>query len=137
MSLISDFRRNIIGSALAPQTLPVGATNGTGTDVSGFTSPVTVVANVGALAGTTPTLDIKVQESADNVTFTDVAGATFAQMTAAGIYSLLVITHVKRYVRTVSTIGGTATPTALTSQLFIGQAKISSSAPGFSVSPQT
>lgn len=54
--------------------------------------------------GTSPTLDVKVQESSDNSTFVDLV--TFAQITVAGIFRRRVSTQ-KAYVRTVHTVGGT------------------------------
>ena len=43
--------------------------------------------NITAVSGTSPTLDIKFQDSADNSTWVDVASGAFAQKTATGASS--------------------------------------------------
>jgi hypothetical protein len=70
----------------------------------------------GAVTGTTPTLDIKIQDSADNSSFADI-GAAFPQQTATEATvvgnlvappRLAVRTKVGRpYLRIVKTLGGT------------------------------
>lgn len=62
---------------------------------------------VSTVAGTSPTADFKVQHSADNTTFTDLAVCNEGQVTAAGVFSININTS-KRYIRLVTTIGGTA-----------------------------
>lgn len=83
--------------------------NGTGADLRSYTNTQghehAAHLNVGAASGTTPTLDVKLQESDDNATFTDITGATFAQRAAAGNETIHFRTR-KRYVRAVATIGG-------------------------------
>ena len=58
-----------------------GPTNGTGVDTVGFDECVPIL-NVGTVAST-GTLDVHVEESADNVTFADITGAVFDQILAA------------------------------------------------------
>lgn len=83
--------------------------NGSGVDTLGYNSAAFIL-EVGAVSGTTPTLDVKIQESDDNATFTDVAGATFTQVTASNNSQILRVeglgTDRKRYLRAVATIGG-------------------------------
>jgi len=55
--------------------------------------------------GTTPTADIKIQESDDNSTWKDLV--VFDQITTAGIYRRYV-QSVRRYLRHVATIAGTS-----------------------------
>lgn len=83
---------------------------GSAVDVRGYTGPLLVVQDVGAVTGTTPTLDGKIQDSADGSTgWADVTGATFAQVTAANnIQSIAVqADQTKGYIRYVGTIAGT------------------------------
>lgn len=84
--------------------------NGTGVDLQGYVNPggrqMKAYLNVGAASGTTPTLDVKIQESDDDSTYTDISGATFTQATAAITEEIHFRTS-KRYVRAVATIGGT------------------------------
>jgi hypothetical protein len=64
-------------------------------------------------SGTTPTMDVKLQDSADNSSWADISGATFTQVTSTASQQKLTINtnNVRRYVRAVGTIGGTSTPT--------------------------
>jgi hypothetical protein len=86
-------------------------TNGTGADVQMVDNvggrQFMAVLGIGAVTGTSPTLDLKLQESADNSTWADITGAAFAQQNAAGTNTLQVRTT-KRYVRAVATVGGTS-----------------------------
>ena len=93
-------------------------TNGTGLDLraTGVLSETSmkVVMNLGAVSGTTPTLDVKIQDSPDNSVWTDISGAAFAQKATAQANTIDDI-HCytkQRYVRAVATIGGT-TPSFL------------------------
>ena len=64
-----------------------------------------------AVSGTSPTFDIKVQHSADNVTYADLI--TFTQVTGATseIKTVASGTTINRYLRVYNTIGGSSTPT--------------------------
>lgn len=100
----------LIKRALNAQTITANA-NGTGIDVRGFDRG-TFLVSVGTLTGTAPTVDVKLQDSADNSAFADVAGATFAQITGANSPGVFVgeadLTKLRRYVRLVFTTGGTS-----------------------------
>ena len=61
---------------------------------------------VTAITGTSPTLVVKLQESSDNSSWSDIAGATTATITAAGS-AVIFAQPTKGYVRAVATIGGT------------------------------
>ena len=67
--------------------------------------------NITAVAGTTNTIDLKFQTSADGTTWSDVAGGTLPQLTAVGNArcSALVTGN---FVQVVATLGGTGSPTA-------------------------
>lgn len=74
--------------------------------VDGYTGFVAHL-NVTAHAGTTPTLDIKFQDSPDGTTFTDIASAAFTQVTTTDGKQRLVVSNVARYCRAVVAIAGT------------------------------
>jgi len=84
--------------------------NGTGVDTLGFNDGM-VILEVGAVTGTTPTLNVKMQESHDNSTFVDIAGSAFIEVIAANSSQVLRLAELnvvrRRYVRAVATIGGT------------------------------
>lgn len=103
--------------SLAPLTLVAPSTRtatvtGTGIDLQQYAATgninLKIVADVGTVTGTTPTLDIKIQESDDNSSFSDITGATFTQITATGAGAVEIHTcTIKRYIRAVGTIAGT------------------------------
>lgn len=64
---------------------------------------------VTAHAGTTPTLDVKVQTSKDDVDadYVDVPNGAFAQVTTTNGTTRLVVGALDRFVRVVATIAGT------------------------------
>lgn len=100
---------NFAGNATVVNLLsPVSAANtaaatSTGIDLIEYDSPVVVTQHKGLGTGT---LDGKIQDSADNSSFADVAGLTFAQeTTAVGIQKLAVNPKsVRRYIRYLGTI---------------------------------
>ena len=64
--------------------------------------------NVTAHSGTTPTLDIKFQDSPDGgTTWFDIASGAFTQVTTVDGKSRLVVSNVAAKVRAVATLGGT------------------------------
>ena len=86
-------------------------TNGSSVDTQGYNSAAFVL-EVGAVTGTTPTLDVKIQESDDASTWSDVSGATFTQVTATGNSQIIRVEDLNntrsRYLRAVLTLGGTS-----------------------------
>lgn len=80
------------------------AATGTGVDLKDYEGPVLIVQNHGTSTGT---LDGKIQDSADNSSFADVAGATFAQSTTTADIQALVVQskQVRRYIKYVGTVG--------------------------------
>lgn len=62
---------------------------------------------VGAISGSgTPTLISKLRESDDNATWSDIAGATFTNVTAANNIQEITFVRTKRYVRWVGSLSG-------------------------------
>lgn len=83
---------------------------GSAIDLQTYIGKVAIIQQVGTVSGTTPTLDGKIQDSADGSTgWTDVSGATFTQVTASNNQQVIAVdTRVaRRYVRYVGTIAGT------------------------------
>lgn len=77
---------------------------GTGIDVQGYGVLVTLES---ATNGSGGTVDVKIQESDDNVTYTDWTGGAFAQITEANDNATYEkqYTGTKRYIRVVATVG--------------------------------
>ena len=65
-----------------------------------------VFLDVGTVAGTTPTLDVKIQDSADGENWHDIPDAAFTQITAAD-NQRIVVPNLGQHVRAVATVGGT------------------------------
>jgi len=101
---------------LIPMADITASGNGTGVDISSFVGEGKFLLAAKNVAGTTPTLDVKLQDSPDNVTFTDVSGGAFTQVTDAGTKAAVSLTlnvqldALAKYVRAVKTIGGTNSP---------------------------
>jgi len=106
--------KTTLGSLLPTLSRTANA-NGTGFDLQGSNDAegdAVVILDCGAAtAGTNPT-NVKLQDSADNTTFTDITGATFTQVTSTASQQKLSFNanDVNRYVRAVATIGGTSSP---------------------------
>lgn len=86
-------------------------TNGASADCLGFDEALVTV--YGAPSGSGTTSDFKVQDSADDSSFTDISGAVFTQITTAGGAKLYVgnvkCSKNRRYLRVVHTgAGGSA-----------------------------
>ena len=106
--MITEFVRGFSLFAPAAQTVTA---NGAGVDLVAMGGDHAVVSlHLGVVSGTTPTLDVKIQDSADNSTFADFATpVAFTQKTVGASFSRLNlnIANVRRYVRAVVTITGT------------------------------
>jgi hypothetical protein len=98
--------------------------NQTGVDILNFDGHGMVILNSAAGTGTTPTLDVKLQDSADNSSFADVSGAAFTQVTGAASFQTIDVdlSAIRRYVRVVDTVSGT-TPSFARSVSLVGRSQ--------------
>lgn len=82
--------------------------NGTGVNVRDYIGRGKMILDCAAGTGTTPTLAVRLQDSADNVTYADVAGGVFTQVTTVASQQQLGITldATREWVRLAWTIGG-------------------------------
>ena len=121
---IIDVHGELLASNLIAGTYTADA-NGAGADLQGYQGVLKIVLDSGAGGGTTPTLDVKIQDSADDSSFTDVMGKTFVQITTiASLQSLGIDTRaVRRYIRAVIAITGTS-PTFGLAVIAVGQKQI-------------
>jgi len=123
-SLMSDAEVGFGVSLRAPNAAAVTATgNGTSVDLAAAVTGATWVfhAHVFTASGTTPSLTLKIQDSADNSTFADVTSAVTSAFTAAGSARVTGTGTIRRYVRVVHTISGT-TPSFTYSAAFARRA---------------
>lgn len=111
----------ILRVGLPPQSL-TSTVSGTGCDLIVSDGPCFAVQIVGDISGTGATLAGKVQESADNSTWADIVGASFANVTASNNVQTISFRRSKRYLRYVGTLSGT-TPEVDAAVLIGGQRK--------------
>ena len=100
---------SITAFQVTPADARTSTVTGSAVDVRNYIGQLGFIQDVGTVGGTNPTLNGKIQDSADGSTgWADVDGAAFAQVTATGnIQKITVNTRdVKRYVRYVGTIAG-------------------------------
>jgi hypothetical protein len=97
-----------VRKGVVPTNAGAGAINGTGLDRTGFLSAVLALF-VGAASGTPTsyTVDCKLQDSADNSSFTDVTGGSVTQVTADNgtAHVDVDLSNLRQYVRAVVTVG--------------------------------
>ena len=122
---ITDLGNEIIQARLAdPAAVTATGALGVSLDLQGYQGKVKILMALGAISGTTPTLDVKVQDSADNVTFADLSSpVAFGQKTnqANTVDAVVVDTRaVRRYIKLYAAAGGT-TPSFTLGALAIGQ----------------
>ena len=109
MSLDQNLGSHLQPIDLIPMASITATGNGTGVDVSQFVGSIAVSLAAKNTAGTSPTLDVKLQESDDDSTYTDITGATFTQVTATDSFQKIGVDvrQTRGYLRYVGTIGGT------------------------------
>lgn len=107
--------RNLHGGVDVLELLPgarrTATANGSGVDLKDYDGKLKVILATSLGGGTTPTLDVKLQDSADNSTFADISGATFTQVTDSADATEAIgleVTPRDRYIRAVVTISGTS-----------------------------
>lgn len=111
-------KHNVFNNAveMAANAVRTSTLTATGVDLSDYSGAMHfVLMSSAATAGTTPTLNVKLQHSDSLSTgYEDVSGATFTEVTdAADLTEMLTldVDSMKQFVRVVGTIGGTSTPT--------------------------
>lgn len=115
----TDLKSHVsVAQSLAPASRTATA-NGTGVDLTGYDA-ATVVLDLGAAGGTTPSFTFEVQESSDNSSFAAVAAADLdsgqpAAVTAGGTVVEIGYRGIKRYIRVAITAVTGTTPTLLCS----------------------
>jgi len=134
-TFIADLKNQaFLGAAIKPQAATATVT-GSGIDCQTTDGPVNILLQTGTTSGTTgATLDVKIQESDDNSTFTD--AIAFSQLSGSAIANVNTFygkyLRSKRYIRAVATITGTPSiPLAVT---VIASLKIAGSGNGALVS---
>lgn len=110
MTALLDISGVLTQNALHPTAARTTTTNGSAVDVRAQKGIAAVLLDSAAGTGTTPTLDVKIQDSADGSTgWADIAGAAFTQVTNAASQQKIGVDldSCRGYIRAVATIGGT------------------------------
>ena len=101
--------------------------NGSAADILDYEGHAAAILQSAAGTGTTPTLDVKLQDSADGSTgWADITGAAFTQVGNAAASAQVLkfnASAVKRHIRAVATVGGT-TPLFACAVSFVGKKQI-------------
>ena len=105
---VGNTRRTMTVLSFAPNDVVTATGNETGVDLQDYEGDITLILDAEA-GGSSITYAVKVQDSSDNSTFTDVSGAAFTTTTAntALVESLVVNSdEINRYARVVITVAG-------------------------------
>ena len=105
---VGNTRRTMSVLSFAPNDVVAADSNETGVDLQDYEGDITLILDAEA-GGSSITYAVKVQDSSDNSTFTDVSGAAFTTTTAntALVESLVVNSdEINRYARVVITVAG-------------------------------
>lgn len=112
-----DLQHNAQATALLDVSQRTSQTTGSGVNIPDVgTNVVSAILVVGAATGTSPTQDIKIQESSDNSTWTDAKApdqttADFATVSSANQIQVITFLAQKPYVRAYAAApGGSSTP---------------------------
>ena len=122
--------QEILGVSVLSLLDPAGrdtTANGSAVDILNYEGQAAAILQSAAGTGTDPTLDVKLQDSADGSTdWQDITGAVFTQITDAAVSTEVIkfnASAVRRFVRAVATIGGT-TPSFICAASFVGKKQI-------------
>ncbi len=119
-----------------PAQIMTATLTGLGLDCSNTSLPMSYLVDLGAITGGAPTLVVQAQESADNITYANIPGATATSpsLTAAGLTILCVLGGTKQYQRLVATQTGAGNIPICA--LALAQPRMAGNSAGFSTSPQ-
>lgn len=130
MTNIMNALAHATGVELAIAATRTSTLTGSAVDIQDYEGPCLIILEAGrASAGTTPTLNVKIQHSPTTTggDFADLSGAAFTQVTDAAGGGIEVLkfnaSNLKRYLRVIGTIAGTNTPTFAFTVVFVGTKK--------------
>jgi len=118
---------------LIPMASVTATANGTGVDIQQWVGQLAVYLACKNTAGTSPTLDVTLEDSADGSTgWAAISGAAFTQVTDANTAAAVLLQinvnadACKRYIRAVKTIGGSSNPAFMTACFAVGVKQVRS-----------
>src|SRR5690242_1748322 len=126
--MISDPKNELTFTAALAAQAKTASWNVTGLDLKDYEGQIALIVNVGTVSGTNPTLDVALQsgsasDGSNAAAFSPAVAAT--QFTASGEQILTFDKRAAgRYLKIVSTIGGTNTPTFTLGMTLVGRKKV-------------
>ena len=120
--LKNTLKDDAAGNSIRPQTSTATVT-GQAIDLVDTDGQCFAALQVGTVSGTSPTLNVKVQEAdTSGGTYADISGATFVQVTVSNKSEIINFKRAKRFCKLIGTIAGTSPSFAFAGQLY-GQKK--------------
>lgn len=86
--------------------------------VAGWAAGVILAVHCTAITGTSPTLDVSLEQSADGASWSAITGSGITQLTATG-NRLAVAGVTNKYVRVTATVGGTTPAVTFTASVWV------------------
>jgi hypothetical protein len=109
--------RLALGASIPPQ-VGTGTLTGSAFDAKD-TGPCYCHLEVGTVAGTSPTVNVKITEcDTSGGTYADITGATFPQITSSNFSGLINFKRSKRFLKAVATMTGSSLSIALSATIF-------------------
>lgn len=135
--MLIDLVNEVVGGAsFFPEALTAPAA-GTALDLSNGEVSTQAILDVGTVSGTTPTLNVQIEESDDQATWTAIPNMTFAQVTAASTRQVVRGLRTKRYARANATAVGGTTPSFTLAVEILAQKKYVGVGGGYDRSPSS
>jgi hypothetical protein len=105
---MTDLHGTVTHATLLAAGARSATANGSAVEVRDYHGRAFATLDSGAGSGTTPTLNVKLQGSADNSTWSDISGASFSEVTTSASFQKIgvVLHEAPRYVRARAVIGG-------------------------------
>lgn len=127
MPYVNNFGDVVTQAALLALATKTADFDSTGVDISALKLEGEIIVSLDAInrAGSSPTMALKLQESDDDVTYTDVSGGAFTGLTTGSSTQKLSLNKdgLKKYLRVDGDIGGTSSPEYDLSILLFGVKK--------------
>jgi hypothetical protein len=145
-ALVIDLKNNAVsGPTLVPTASVSTNANlaGVAVDLANGTAFCSSVLSIGAVSGTSPTMDVKLQASTTtNTGWNDISGATFTQATTSNTFQIInfQLPADTRYVRCTGTVGGTLTSAVVSCTVYAHKKYVASTTTrqyGYDRSPST
>ncbi|SRR6266566_4630287 len=106
-NIIPDFVTKTLQLATQFPATRTASWSGTGMDFTTGNGPCCAVQIVGAVSGTLPTMDTRLQESPDGAGWANITGANFAQVIASSDLQRIQFTRTQPFLRVFSVVAGT------------------------------